>query len=323
MLDSYGRNIEYMRLSITDRCNLRCRYCMPNGIQCTSHGEILSYEEILRLCRIAVSLGIDRFKVTGGEPLVRPNCTDFVKALKATEGVRQVTITTNGLLLPENLEGLIDAGIDCVTFSLDSLRDDRFNRITGHKGPAVEGLLDSLEACCRAGIRTKVNTVLLEENLEEIPALARLAETRPIDVRFIELMPIGFGAEMKRVSPDTAFSLLRQLWPDLHPTNEKRGNGPARHYESRSLLGKIGFIDAVSHKFCSGCNRVRLTSTGRFKPCLCYDAGADLRALLRGGSTDDAVRETMGRWIGRKPAGHCFDTLESITERKTMSQIGG
>lgn len=323
MLDQYGRKIDYLRISVTDRCNLRCRYCMPEPIDAVRHEDILRYEEILRICRAAIELGITKFKVTGGEPLVRAGCTDFIAALKKQSGTEQVTLTTNGLLLEKNLDALAAAGLDGVNISLDTTDNARFCRITGYTGDGADTLLHVLEECCAKGLKTKINAVLLEETEADTPALAAIAEALPVDVRFIELMPIGFGTTMKRVSPEDILAALKERWPDLTPTDETRGNGPAHYYKSAELLGRIGFIDAVSHKFCAGCNRVRLTSTGQLKPCLCYADSADLRALIRGGCTDEELKEALRVAIYNKPRAHCFDTNASITEKHAMSQIGG
>ena len=323
MLDQYGRSIDYLRISITDRCNLRCRYCMPEPVDAVQHADILRYEEILRICRAAIELGITKFKVTGGEPLVRAGCTEFIAELKKQPGTQQVTLTTNGLLLEKNLDALADAGLDGVNISLDTTDNTRFQRITGYTGNGADTLLRVLEECCAKGLKTKINAVLLEETEADAPALAAIAETLPVDVRFIELMPIGFGTSMSRVSPEDILTALRERWPDLAPTDEKRGNGPAHYYKSDLLLGRIGFIDAVSHKFCAECNRVRLTSTGQLKPCLCYADSADLRALIRGGCTDGELKEALRASVYAKPRAHCFDTNASITEKHAMSQIGG
>ncbi len=323
MLDQYGRSIDYLRISVTDRCNLRCRYCMPEPVDAVQHADILRYEEILRICRAAIELGITKFKVTGGEPLVRAGCTEFIAELKKQPGTQQVTLTTNGLLLEKNLDALADAGLDGVNISLDTTDNTRFQRITGYTGNGADTLLRVLEECCAKGLKTKINAVLLEETEADAPALAAIAETLPVDVRFIELMPIGFGTAMRRVSPDDILSALRERWPDLAPTDEKRGNGPAHYYKSDLLLGRIGFIDAVSHKFCADCNRVRLTSTGQLKPCLCYADSADLRALIRGGCTDGELKEALRASVYAKPRAHCFDTGAAVTERHAMSQIGG
>ena len=323
MLDQYGRKIDYLRISVTDRCNLRCRYCMPEPVSAVQHADILRYEEILRICRAAAELGITKFKVTGGEPLVRAGCVDFITALKAQPGTEQVTLTTNGLLLEANLDALTEAGLDGVNISFDSPDNARFRRITGYTGDGADTLLHVLDACCAKGLKTKINAVLLEETEADAPALAAIAAKLPVDVRFIELMPIGFGTTMKRVSPEDILTALQERWPDLAPTDERRGNGPAHYYKSAALLCRIGFIDAVSHKFCAECNRVRLTSTGQLKPCLCYADSADLRALIRGGCTDGELREALRAAVYAKPRAHCFDTNDIITEKHMMSQIGG
>ena len=323
MLDQYGRSIDYLRISVTDRCNLRCRYCMPEPVDAVQHDDILRYEEILRICRAAIELGITNFKVTGGEPLVRGGCTEFIAELKKQPGTQQVTLTTNGLLLEKNLDALTDAGLDGVNISLDTTDNARFQRITGYTGDGADTLLHVLKECCAKGLKTKINAVLLEETEADAPALASIAETLPVDVRFIELMPIGFGTSMRRVSPEDILTALKERWPDLTPTDEKRGNDPAHYYKSAALLGSIGFIDAVSHKFCAECNRVRLTSTGQLKPCLCYADSADLRALVRGGCTDDELTEALRAAVYAKPRAHCFDTNDIITEKHMMSQIGG
>ena len=323
MLDQYGRSIDYLRISVTDRCNLRCRYCMPEPVDAVQHADILRYEEILRICRAAIELRITKFKVTGGEPLVRAGCTEFIAELKKQPGTEQVTLTTNGLLLEKNLDALAAAGLDGVNISLDTTDNARFCRITGYTGDGADTLLRVLEECCAKGLKTKINAVLLEETEADAPTLAAIAEALPVDVRFIELMPIGFGTAMKCVSPDDILSALKEYWPDLAPTDETRGNGPAHYYKSAALLGRIGFIDAVSHKFCAECNRVRLTSTGQLKPCLCYADSADLRALIRGGCTDEELKEALRLAVYAKPRAHCFDTNAIITEKHAMSQIGG
>ena len=286
------------------------------------HEDILRYEEILRLCTLAVRLGITKFKITGGEPLVRRGSEAFIARLKQLDGVEQVTLTTNGLLLEKSLDALCAAGLDGVNISLDTLDEKQYRVLCGSRGSAA-AVLAALRACVDRGLRAKINAVLLEETGGQAEHLAALAEELPVDVRFIELMPIGFGGELARVSPDKVIRQLKTRWPDLRPTEEVRGNGPAHYYESAALKGKIGLIDAVSHKFCDSCNRVRLTSTGQLKPCLCYDAGIDLRALLRSGGSDEALLTAMAACIERKPKAHSFDRPEDITEKHMMSQIGG
>lgn len=219
MKDSYGREINYVRISVTDRCNLRCRYCMPEGMPSVPHDDILRYEELLRICRTVVQLGINRFKVTGGEPLVRKGCVRFICDLKAIPGAESVTLTTNGLLLKEHLSELVKGGIDGINISLDAVNEETFQWITGGKNASC--VLSAIEAAAKSGIRTKVNTVLLRENSGSVPALAGLAQRLPVDVRFIELMPIGYGRGLRGVGEDEIIRLLRREYPGLHPVRER------------------------------------------------------------------------------------------------------
>ena len=216
---------------------------------------------------------------------------------------------------------LARAGLDAVNVSIDALDPARYAAITGYD--VLEQVLRGVRAAMAAGIRTKLNCVLLAGAESEVVPLAALAEQWPLDVRFIELMPIGEGGAGGGLSPEKARALLLKRWPDLHPVNERRGNGPAHYEASAALRGRIGWIDAVSHRFCDQCNRLRLTSTGQLKPCLCYDASVDLRQLLRTGALDEALRAAIARAVEQKPAHHCFDKYEEITEHRRMAQIGG
>ena len=323
MRDAFGREINYMRLSVTDRCNLRCRYCMPaEGVPPTSHTDILRYEELLRVAQAAVSLGIDRFKVTGGEPLVRRGIVDFIRSLKALPGVRQVTLTTNGLHLPSLLDGLLDAGLDAVNISLDTRDNAQYQAITRSSHTADE-VLHAVRLCA-GRLPTKVNAVLLSETAAQLVPLARLAEELPVDVRFIERMPLGAAdASASEPAHKETIDLLRAAWPDLASVQKRCGNGPARYYASAKLNGCVGLIEAVSHAFCASCNRVRLTSTGLLKPCLCYEQGTELKPLLRGGADNAALRDAIGQAVRDKPAAHCFAQQDAVTEHKSMNQIGG
>ena len=318
MVDQFGRTIDYMRLSITDRCNLRCQYCMPHGIVPVAHGDVLTYEELLQVAAAGVELGITKFKVTGGEPLARLGCVDFIAQLKALPGVEQVTLTTNGVMLKPIIPQLAEIGIDGVNVSLDAPDRETFAAITGFD--ELNRVLNSIDALLAAGIKTKLNCVLLPGCEGRLVPLARFAR-QGLDVRFIEVMPIGAGASDSGPSRDEALSILHRQWPDLHEVDERRGNGPAHYYASAALTGRIGMIDAVSHKFCAGCNRVRLTSTGLLKPCLCYGEGTDLRAVLR--EQPGELKTAFRAAIYRKPQAHCFDCAGYITEQKAMSQIGG
>ena len=323
MIDRLGRTIDYMRISITDQCNLRCTYCMPGNKQLAQPGDILSYEEILRLCRLSISLGIVNFKITGGEPLTRPGCVDFISSLKSLPGTEQVTITTNGLLLPTHLDSLHAAGIDGINISLDTLHDDEYEKLTGYRAKGASLVKQAMIACIQRDIPVKVNTVLLNQSFADLTQLAELAAQLPIAIRFIELMPIGAANTMEGISAESALLMLKESWPDLHPVEEHRGNGPARYYAATELIGRIGFIDAMSLPFCDRCNRIRLTATGDLMPCLCQDVGCNLRDPMRMGCTDEVLRASIQHVIWNKPRKHHFLQAQSIVERKTMNQIGG
>ena len=318
MIDSFGRNINYMRVSITDWCNLRCTYCQPNGIERLAHADILTYEEILRVCGIAATLGIDKFKVTGGDPLMRKGCMSFVFRLKHTQDVNSVTMTTNGLLIGEGMPEL--SAIDAVNISINAVDATTYRDITGVDGAktAVEVVRD-----CADIVKTKVNCVLLNENINQIFPLLDLARDMEVDVRFIELMPLGCGNLQSGMSCEQAKCMIHAEFPDLELCEGKQGNGPAVYYKSKQLRGRIGFIAACSDKFCADCNRIRLTSTGFLKPCLCYNDGVDLRMLLRRSASDEDIKTAICDAILSKPEAHCFEKYQSVTERKNMSEIGG
>lgn len=319
MIDSFGRTIEYMRISVTDRCNLRCRYCMPSDVPDVGHDAIVRYEELLRFCQVAAKLGIRKFKITGGEPFVRKGVMAFLKELCQLPLVESVTITTNGQLLEPYIPSLAAMRIDGINISLDTLDETQYRRLS--KG-ALAPVLEAIRACLAAGIRTKINAVLLDETKEQILKLAQLAEKQPISVRFIELMPIGWGTSMAGTSQDEALALLKRAYPDLHIRSERLGNGPAIYYGSRDLCGSIGFIAANSHRFCASCNRMRLTSTGFLKPCLCYDQGLSLSSVLQTG-TDEDIARALHEAVAMKPEQHHFEVPNDVTERKRMNEIGG
>lgn len=323
MVDKYGRQIEYMRISITDRCDLRCRYCMPEGCDKVSMSQILTYEEIVRICKAASELGISRIKITGGEPFVRLGCTDLIKEIKSLDGIEEVTVTTNGQTLERYIGELKDIGIDGINISLDTLDPERFEYITGRG--KLDKTLRAIELSAASGIKTKVNTLLQKEfNEDEIKDIAALAFKYDIDVRFIEMMPVGAGDAGQGLSNPEVLCKLMEIWPDLVPDESIHGNGPAVYYKRPGEDGGIGLISAMHGKFCSLCNRVRLTSQGELKPCLGYNTGTDLIPFLNG--TDDELREAIRRAIYEKPEAHRFgDTRNSYehAEHRLMSQIGG
>lgn len=326
MKDQYGRTMEYLRVSVTDRCNLRCVYCMPEeGVPSLRHEDILSYDEIERFCRICAGEGISRIKLTGGEPLVRRNLEHLVKRLKEIPGMKEVTLTTNGVLLAEQAEALYQAGLNGVNISLDTLDKDQYEKLT--RRDELERALAGLEAAlAMPGWRVKVNcTALGEENEDQYVPLAALAAARPLDVRFIEVMPVGAGGAYKGSTQKEILARLKQAFGEAEPVKERQGNGPAVYWQFSGFAGKIGCISAMSHPFCGACNRIRLTSEGFLKTCLQYSNGADMRALLRGGCSDGEIAGAVREAIFKKPKEHCFGKqaeCENIETRR-MSQIGG
>ena len=321
MLDGFNRNIDYMRVSLTDRCNLRCKYCMPEDVVPLAHHEILRYEEILRICKITAELGIRTIKIPGGEPLVRIGCLDFLHRLKALPGIQHVTLTTNAVLLAPIAKDLAEIGISGINISLDTMNSETYRHMTGRDeyARAWEGL----QAAVNAGLRVKVNCVPLRGyNDNELSDIARLAEQMPVDVRFIEIMPMGSNA-FSPIPGDSIVSQLKEIYPDLSESRVRRGFGPAHYYTGSTLKGAIGFIDAVSHCFCDKCNRIRLTSEGYLKPCLYHGNGLALRPLLRGDASDSELHNAISSIIYAKPREHAFFAPDPEREMRRMSQIGG
>jgi cyclic pyranopterin phosphate synthase len=292
---------------------------MPEGIKLINHHDIMSYEEILRLCAIFANMGVSVFRVTGGEPLTRKGCVDFIRELKNISGVQHVMLTTNGLLLEPHLEELVALGLDGLNVSLDSLSPETYQQITGYDG--LEQVLNSIDKAMAAGIRVKVNCVPIQGvNDGEITEIAGLAEKLPVTVRFIELMPAGAGDSFQGVIFDDIVERLKDTYSDLQADGAKYGFGPAGYYKSKKLKGRIGFIGAMSHNFCSSCNRLRLTSEGFLKLCLHHGDGLDLRRMLRDGTTDSGIETAIVRAIQDKPEKHAMSSVDGI---KRMSQIGG
>ena len=330
MKDQYGRIIDYMRISITDRCNLRCRYCMPEGVELVPMKNILSYEEIEMVCQAAAKAGIRKFKITGGEPLVRLGCPELIGKIKKIPGVEQVTMTTNGVLLSKYLPELLKNGLDAVNISLDTLDRERYQVITGRD--ELFRVLESVDQAVDAGIPVKINSVLQKGmNEDEFLALARLTLEKKLDVRFIEMMPIGYGKTYKSVPSDEILRQFFEAYPDAYRLEKSLGNGPAVYYSAPGFAGEIGVIGAIHEKFCNTCNRIRLTSEGFLKLCLYSGEGLDLRAMLRGGCSDEEIAEAVTKVIERKPKEHHFteDGLHlpgigpADADTRKMSQIGG
>lgn len=325
MLDKLNRKIDYLRISVIDRCNLRCVYCMPEeGIESIPHDEILTYDEILRICEIVSELGIRKIKITGGEPLVRKDIVNLIRDIKNIDKIEQVTLTTNGILLHEMLDDLYDAGIDAINISLDTLNKDNFKKITRRDG--LEKVLMSIDKAYDLGIRVKINCLAIRDfNLRELVEIASFAKDREIDVRFIELMPIGFGKKYTQIDNDEILSILESRFGTFEIVTEKRGNGPAKYYRNQNMKGCIGFISAISHEFCESCNRIRLTSSGFLKLCLHYNKGIDLKEPIRNVISDEDLKKLIHDTIWNKPISHKFGhaSEEQDIELKNMVQIGG
>ena len=323
--DSYGRTIDYMRISITDRCNLRCRYCMPDGAEWIPMCEVLTYEEITAVCQEAVKLGITHFKITGGEPLVRRGCPELIRMIKSIPGVELVTLTTNGLLLGEQLNDLLSAGLDAVNISLDTLDAKKYEWITGFDNLPI--VLSSIEKAVRSKIPVKINAVLQKGmNEEEWLPLTRLAQNLPLSVRFIEMMPIGYGNMSEIISNEELKKRIRLHYGNLTRDFHIYGNGPAVYYSIKGFQGNIGFISAIHGKFCDCCNRIRMTATGAIKPCLCYEQRWDLKPALRTANKanrQEEIRKILMESIKKKPQMHCFEDVKKVTESHPMGQIGG
>lgn len=323
MLDLQNRGIDYLRVSVTDRCNLRCVYCMPEeGVAPVEHDEILTYEEIIRICECASQLGIRKIKLTGGEPLVRRGFPSLVRALKELPLIEQVTLTTNGVLLGDFLDELVEAGLDAVNISLDTLDEERYEVLTRRVG--LNRAAASVFAALEKNIKVKINTVPIRElNSGGFRDIVLLAKNNPIDVRFIELMPIGYGKQLTPVKSEEIKREIQEHFGTLIPFDGVRGNGPAVYYSLAGFQGKIGFINAVSHEFCGTCNRVRLTANGFLKLCLNHNTGISLKEPLRAGADNEELIGLMDTAIRNKPLRHDFGRENTDTETKAMSQIGG
>ncbi len=333
MKDSHGRVIDYLRISLTDRCNFRCVYCMPaEGVCSMGHDEILRIEEIERLVRVAAGLGIKSVRLTGGEPLVRKGVVDLVDAITDIDGIENVSMTTNGVLLPAMIDDLQAAGLSRVNISLDTLDPDQFHAIT--RVGRLEDTLAGIDAALAAGLNpVKVNAVAVRSLDQDFLEFAKLSIDRPLHVRFIEYMPVGDTSEDAGtgwgegdvIPSEELFQTINRRaaaagLPSLRAAGAAKplGWGPARYFEFPGAQGTVGFISPLSRHFCSECNRLRVTADGKVRPCLFSDTEYDVRAALRAGD-DGAVREVLLRALGAKPDEH-HDKVG--TDRK-MSQIGG
>lgn len=323
MADILGRSINYLRLSVTDRCNLRCQYCMPAaGVSKKACGELLRYEDLLKIAASAASLGVEKIRVTGGEPLVRKGVIDFIARLKQLPGISEVALTTNAMLLAESAELLKQAGVGQLNVSLDSLRAETFAEIT--RGGALSRVLAGLQRAEECGLRIKLNMVVMRGiNDIEIEEFAALSLTRPWSVRYIEYMPTirESNWRMRVVSGAEILDRLRQRF-DLRPLATGRLCGPARPYRIDQAVGTIGIISPMTEHFCGSCNRIRVTSDGSAKSCLMSDDALDLRAFL-GEGQEEQLRTALLSVIDGKPERHHLGEASGSPSSFSMASIGG
>ncbi len=325
LIDPYNRTLNYMRVSITDRCNLQCIYCTPrHGIPKMDHKDILRYEEILRLIRIAVNLGIDKIRLTGGEPLVRKGIYEFIPELTSLPGLEEVSLTTNGTFLKENLERIRTAGIKRINVSLDTLKREKYKEITRHNG--FQEVWEGIELARETGfIPIKINIVPIKGlNDDELVDFARLSLEHPYHIRFIEHMPIGTVRQsiQSNYIPNSLIKTKISELGNLVPISRTEYDGPAERFKFEGASGEIGFISPLTHHFCKTCNRLRLTAEGHLRVCLLSDKEEDLRGPMRGGASDEELEQIFLKAAAKKPQAHELDSRDS-TPASQMSSIGG
>jgi len=323
LVDNHGRPVTYLRLSVTDRCNLRCAYCMPpQGIEFVPRAEILSWEESARLVRICTRLGVRKVRVTGGEPFVRRGLLPFLRALRAIDGLHTLALTTNGVGVAPRVAELAAIGVDAVNLSVDTLDRQRFREIA--RADALDSVLATLDALLVTPIRVKINTVVAPgRNDDEIPALAGLARERSLDVRFIEPMDFVGGAAVNAVwTGEQILACLRAAYPGITALPET--GATARLYTVPGFAGRVGIIAGHSREFCATCNRLRLTARGALKNCLYGDGVLDLKALVRGGASDDEIAAALVDVVGHRQRDGFEAHAHRLTLRgESMSAIGG
>ena len=325
LIDPCNRHLNYLRISITDRCNLKCIYCVPRDlIARLSHDDILSYEEILRILKVGIRLGISKVRVTGGEPLVRKGVYEFLSELSCLDGLTDLSLTTNGVALKDNLAKIKSAGIKRINISLDTLNRGKFAKITGHD--LFNTVWQGIEQAREMGFHPiKINVVALNGvNDDELIDMALLSVNYPFHVRFIEYMPIGesqMGNGPLLLAPEIK-NRISELGK-LIPVRSSKNDGPAKRYRFEGAQGEVGFIHALSHHFCDSCNRLRLTASGQLRPCLLSDHQEDIKGPLRAGCTDEDLAEIFFRAVRHKPSDHNLAIGDPQRVCSRMQAIGG
>lgn len=327
LIDSFGRLHNNLRISVTDRCNIRCFYCMPEtDVKFQPREQLLTFEEIERFVRVAVSLGVRKLRITGGEPLVRKNLATLIRKLAGIEGIEDLALTTNGVLLAAQAQELYDAGLRRINVHLDTLDRERFQKIT--RRDDLEKVLEGIEACRRLGYGPiKINAVAVKNLVEpDIVPLARFGRERNIEIRYIEFMPLdsqGLWDRGRVLLTDDMIAMLQQEIGPLEEIPDRDPRAPATEYRFADGIGRVGFIASVSRPFCLNCNRIRLTSDGKLRYCLFAIEETDVRALLREGGSDDQIRAAIRTSVSEKWLGHEINSSRFVPPPRPMYSIGG
>jgi len=323
MLDRFGRNIDYLRISVTENCNLKCIYCVDeNSILNSCDNDILSDDEIFKIAKECASLGIKKIRITGGEPLVRKNIENLIYRLKSINGIDEIYITTNGVLLKDKIEILKKNGLTGVNISLDSLNKDRFKKVT--RFDKLSDVLFSIDKALDLGLKVKINTVIVDDiNKDEIIDFVNLTKNKNLDIRFIELMPIGAAKKYIGTSNKEINQIIKNSFKNIKLEYKDKLNGPADYIKIENYKGRVGFISPISSCFCEQCNRIRLTSKGFLKRCLHYNYGVDLKKHIRNNISDKDLNKLIYDNIYDKPQKHLFMEECDNKDNKYMNQIGG
>ncbi|MDW0216710.1 MAG: GTP 3',8-cyclase MoaA [Nitrososphaeraceae archaeon] len=328
LIDNYGRIAKKLRISVTDRCNMRCGYCMPkDNTKWFDTTEVLSFDEIIRLSSIFANLGVEKIRLTGGEPLVRPSIENLIKSIAKIGNIKSIGLTTNGLLLQEKVEALKSSGLDSVNISLDSFKEDRFKMMTGVNG--LDKVVNSIQKAKDVGFDVKINTVVVRGwNDDEVVEFANFARRTGITVRFIEFMPLDGSGIWRNDLVFSKMEMMEKLESNIgkvFPTSDQEMSAPAKLYSFSDRIGTVGFIPSVTEPFCSQCDRIRLTSDGRFLTCLFESPGYDIKSYLRKGASDEELSHRLVRCVAMKQEG--VESLIRINGLKPklnlMHTIGG
>ena len=324
MRDGFYREINYLRVSLTDSCNLRCLYCLPDGCKTALHdNSLLSHEDYLRLVPLIVSTGITKIRLTGGEPLLYPHLKELTAAFKKLKGIEKIALTTNGILLADKIDELAAGGLDEVNISLDAMDPELFSRLT--HGGELHRVLSGIKRCLQLNLPIKLNSVIMQHvNDDQIIPLVQFAQDNNIPLRFIELMPFGAADGQRGMNEAALKNVLCKHFGSLRPVETSDKSSPAHYCIADKLTVPVGFISTLSHSFCSNCARIRLTSRGILRPCLLENSGTDLKQMINKGRCDEEILSAVRKCILNKPPCHNPAQQKNFAEEcKSMSQIGG